>query len=61
MIPPATWLEIKSDADKLLTMATDFKTQVDATNLASTLPLALLQQAHKIEKLAKQIQDRMKH
>lgn len=60
-IQPATWMEIKSDAQKLLTMATDFKTQVDGTNLSSTLPLALIQQAHHIEKLAKQIQDRMKH
>lgn len=59
-IPPVTWLEIKSDAQKLLAMATDFKAQVDRTNLSATLPLSLIQEAHKIEKLAKQIQDRMK-
>jgi hypothetical protein len=59
-IAPATWLEIKSDAQKLLAMAADFKTQVDRTNLASTLPLTLLQDAHRIEKLAKKIQERMK-
>jgi hypothetical protein len=59
-VPPATWLEIKSDAQKLLDMATDFKKQVDSTNLSSMLPLALIQAANHIEKLAKQIQTRMK-
>ncbi|MGC2161293.1 MAG: hypothetical protein WA634_05240 [Silvibacterium sp.] len=59
-IPPATWLEIKSDAQKLFDMATDFKTRVDRTNLAATLSLPLLQEAHNIEKLAKHIQSRMK-
>lgn len=59
-IPPVTWMEIRSDAQKLLAMATDFKAQVDHTNLSATLPLPLIQEAHKIEKLAKQIQDRMK-
>lgn len=59
-IPPVTWMEIRSDAQKLLAMATDFNSQVDHTNLTATLPLALIQDAHKIEKLAKQIQDRMK-
>ena len=59
-IPPVTWLEIKSDAQKLLAMATDFKAQVDRTNLSATLSLPLIQEAHRIEKLAKQIQSRMK-
>jgi hypothetical protein len=59
-ILPATWMEIRSDAQKLLAMATDFKAQVDHTNLSATLPLSLIQEARKIEKLAKQIQDRMK-
>lgn len=59
-IPPATWMEIKSDAQKLYDMAADFKSQVDRTNLAATLPLPLLQEAHGIEKLAKHIQSRMK-
>jgi hypothetical protein len=60
-IPPATWLEIKSDATKLFEMAAGLKNQVDRTNLAVTLPLTLIDQAHRIEKLAKQIQQRMKH
>jgi hypothetical protein len=59
-IPPVTWMEIRTDAQKLLAMATDFKAKVDRTNLAATLPLPLIQEAHKIEKLAKKIQDRMK-
>lgn len=60
VIPPATWVEIKSDAQKLLAMATDFKKQVDQTNLGATLPLPLIQQARRIERLAKEIQKRMK-
>lgn len=60
MIPPATWLEIRSDAQKLLDLATDFKKRVDQTNLGSTLPLPLIQEAHRIEKMAKNIQKRMK-
>jgi hypothetical protein len=59
-IPPATWTEIKSDAQKLLDLATDFKWQVNRANLTNTLPLLLVQEAHSIEKLAKQIQGRMK-
>jgi hypothetical protein len=59
-LAPVTWLEIRSDAQKLLEMATDFKAQVDRTNLSATLPLSLIKEAHRIEKLAKQIQQRMK-
>lgn len=59
-LPPATWIDIKSDAQKLLDLATDFKWQVDKANLNNTLPVLLLHQAHDIEKLAKQVQNRMK-
>jgi hypothetical protein len=59
-IPPATWMEIKSDAQKLYQMAASFATQVDNTNLTSTFPLSLLKDAHNIEKMAKHIRDRMK-
>lgn len=59
-LPPVTWLEIKSDAQKMFDLATDFKWQVNRANLANTLPLLLLQEAHRMEKLAKQIQERMK-
>ena len=34
--------------------------RVDQTNLGSTLPLPLIQEAHRIEKMAKNIQRRMK-
>jgi hypothetical protein len=59
-LPPATWAEVKSDAQKLLDLTTDFKWQVNRANLAATLPLLLIQEAHSIEKLAKQVQERMK-
>lgn len=56
----ATWVDIKSDAQKILDLATDFKWQVDKANLNNTLPLLLLREAHDLEKLAKQVQGRMK-
>lgn len=60
-LPPTTWAELKSEAQKILDIATDFKWQIDRANLGATLPLLLIQEAHSLEKLAKQIQDRMKH
>ena len=60
-LPPTTWAELKSEAQKILDIATDFKWQIDRANLTATLPLLLIQEAHSLEKLAKQIQDRMKH
>lgn len=59
-LPPVTWMEIKTDAQKMFDLATDFKWQVNRANLANTLPLLLLQEAHGIEKLAKKIQEQMK-
>lgn len=59
-ILPATLVEIRSDAAKLLSMASDFKERVDHTNLSETLPLPLIKEVHQIEKLAKRIQARMK-
>lgn len=59
-LPPVTWAQIKSEAQKILDIATDFKWQVDRANLTATLPLLLIQEAHSLEKLAKQIQDHMK-
>lgn len=59
-LPPATWIDIKSDAQKILDLATDFKWQVDKANLNNTLPMLLLHEAHDLEKLAKQVQNRMK-
>lgn len=59
-VTPLAWAEIKSDSDKLLQMATDFKAKVDETNLTATLSLSLMKQAHQIEKMAKEIQSRMR-
>lgn len=59
-LSPMAWSAIKSEADKLLQMATDFKQKIDTTNLAATLPLPLLKEAHMIEKMAKDIQSRMR-
>jgi hypothetical protein len=59
-ITPLGWSQIKADTDKLLQMTSDFKDHVEQTNLASTLPLPLIKEAHQIEKLAKHIQEQMK-
>ena len=59
-LAPVTWAEVKSDAQKILDLATDFKWQVDRANLNATMPLLLVKEAHSLEKLAKQVQDRMK-
>jgi hypothetical protein len=59
-ISPLVWSEIKSDSDKLLQMATDFKAKIDQTNVSATLSLPLMKEAHQIEKMAKQIQQRMR-
>jgi hypothetical protein len=54
------WTQIKSDAQKLFQMTSDFRDHVQQTNLTSTLPLPLIKEVHQIEKLAKQIQEHMK-
>ena len=59
-ISPLAWSQIKSDVDKLFQMSSDLKDHVAQTNLAATLPLPLIKEAHQIEKLAKHIQDQMK-
>jgi hypothetical protein len=59
-ISPLMWTQIKTDCDRLLQMATDFKAKVDQTNLSATLSLPLIKEAHEIEKMAKEIQQRMR-
>lgn len=59
-VSAASWVQIKTDTDKLFQMTSDFKDHIAQTNLSSTLPLPLIKEAHQIEKLAKQIQDRLK-
>lgn len=57
---PLAWSQIKADTDKLCQMTTEFRDHVAQTNLSSTLPLPLIKEAKQIEKLAKQIQERLK-
>jgi len=59
-ISPLMWTQIKKDSDALLQMATDLKAKIDQTNLSATLSLPLIKEAHEIEKMAKQIQSRMR-
>jgi len=59
-ITPLAWTQIKSDTDKLYQMTSDLRDHIAQTNLASTLPLPLIKEAHQIEKLAKHIQEQMK-
>jgi hypothetical protein len=59
-VSAASWVQIKTDTDKLFQMTSDFKDHIAQTNLSSTLPVPLIKEAHQIEKLAKQIQDRLK-
>jgi hypothetical protein len=57
---PLAWSQVKTDTQKLFQMTSDFRDHVEQTNLASTLPLPLVKEAHQIEKLAKQIQEHLK-
>jgi hypothetical protein len=59
-VSPLTWSQIKTDTDKLYQMTSDFRDHIAQTNLSSTLPLPLIKEAKQIEKLAKQIQERLK-
>ena len=52
--------DIKKDVDKLYSLATQLKAEVDKTDSTSVLSLAMLKKAEEIEKLAKQIKDRAK-
>jgi hypothetical protein len=52
--------EIKKKVDKLFQLATELKQEVDKTNSARVLSLAMLKKAEEIEKLAKDIKSRAK-
>jgi len=51
---------IKKDVDKLYSLATQLKAEVDKTDSTSVLSLAMLKKAEEIEKLARQIKDHAK-
>jgi len=46
---------IKKDAEKLLQLAQDLKSQVDSTDSTSVLSVGIVRQANEIEKLARSI------
>jgi hypothetical protein len=52
--------EIKKKVDKLFQLATELKDEVDKTDSAKVLSLAMLKKAEEIEKLAKDIKRRAK-
>jgi flagellar motility protein MotE (MotC chaperone) len=52
--------DIKKKVEKLFQLATELKDEVDKTNSAKVLSLALLKKADEIEKLAKDIKTRAK-
>ena len=49
---------IKKDIEKLYDLATQLKTEVEKTDSAAVLSVALVKKAEEIEKLAKQIKER---
>jgi hypothetical protein len=51
--------QIKTDADKLLTLATELKQYVDKSN-ENMLSLDVIRKAEEIEKLAHNVKDKMK-
>lgn len=51
--------EIKKDTEKLLELATELKQSVDKTD-ENTLSLEVIKKADQIEKLAKNVKDKMK-
>ena len=51
--------EIKKDAEKLLELATELKQSVDKSN-ENTLSLDVVKKAEQIEKLAKNVKEKMK-
>jgi hypothetical protein len=57
---PLVWSQIRADVEKLYQLTTEFRDHVAQTNIALTLPLSLIKEAKQIEKLAKQIQERLK-
>jgi hypothetical protein len=55
VVDPQKQRDIRTDIEKLYSLASDLKTQVDKTDLNSMLSIPIVQKAHEIEKLAKQI------
>jgi hypothetical protein len=49
--------DIKKDIEKLYTLASELKTEVEKTDATAILSLAMVKKAEEIEKLARQIKD----
>jgi hypothetical protein len=52
--------DIKKDIEKLYTLASELKTEVEKTDATVILSLAMVKKAEEIEKLARQIKDHAK-
>ena len=53
-------LEVRLDVQRLYALATELKDQVDSTNSGAVLNTSVVKRAQDIEKLARQIKDRVK-
>lgn len=59
-VSPVNQAQITAMVQQLFQLASDLKTEVEHTNLATVMPTTVIKRAQEIEKLAKQIKDRAK-
>jgi hypothetical protein len=57
MINPQNQRQIREDVQKLYELVTEFKDQVEKTDLNTTISLSVVKKAQQVEKLAKHIKD----
>lgn len=57
VVPPVNAKEIRDDVEKMYDLVTELKKQVETTNVASTLSINVVNNAHEIEKLAKKVKN----
>lgn len=48
---------IRSDVDKMFSLVSELKQELETTNTSSTLSIAFIKKAHEVEKLAKHVKD----
>lgn len=58
---PNSQVELRLDVQRLYALATELKDEVDHSNADATLSATVLRRTREIEKLAKQIRERIKH
>ncbi len=56
-VDPRRQEEIKTDIQKLYSLASELKDQSEKTDMNSTLPVTVIKRAQEIEKLAKKIKN----